>query len=72
MDTILRADVAICGENIYIQRLLNWYDRKIPIFSQYHDSYCVDAEDSNVDVFIKKYYEILEITEVTGNCLPLK
>ncbi|CAO1324751.1 unnamed protein product [Diamesa serratosioi] len=63
VDTILRSDKGIPGRNQYLQRLINWYDRKIPIVSKYHDSYHVDPEDSNIDVFIKKYYDVDEITE---------
>lgn len=63
VDTILRCDKGIPGRNRYLQRLINWYDRKIPIVSKYHDSYQVDPEDVNIDVFIKKYYDVDEITQ---------
>ncbi|CAO1363248.1 unnamed protein product [Diamesa tonsa] len=63
VDTILRCDKGVPGRNRYLQRLINWYDRKIPIVSKYHDSYQVDPEDLNIDVFIKKYYDVDEITQ---------
>lgn len=62
VDTILKSDKEMLGQNTQQQRLILWYDRKLRICNPQHALYM--ENDLKLETFIQKLYNPDEITRV--------